>query len=169
VVPKILYHQNPHSKSVDFQTNCRTWVRKLCCQGAEERYDPVTQRVIDQIEHELGVIGRMNLAGYFLIVWDIMHHARQNGIPAQGRGSAANSIIAYLLGITRVDPLRHNLLFERFLNEAMKGTPDIDIDVSTNHREELIQYVYQKYGPQHTAMVSNVVTFQARKAVRMEI
>ncbi|MCL0064464.1 hypothetical protein M1N84_00960 [Dehalococcoidia bacterium] len=108
----------------------------------------------------------MNLAGYFLIVWDIMHHARQNGIPAQGRGSAANSIVAYLLGITRVDSLRHNLLFERFLNEEMKGTPDIDIDISTNYREELIQYVYRKYGEEHTAMVCNVVTFQARKAVR---
>jgi len=143
-----------------------SYLRKLCCQGAEERYDPVTQRVIEQLDHEIGVIQRMNLAGYFLIVWDIMHHARQNGIPAQGRGSAANSIVAYLLGITRVDPLRHNLLFERFLNEEMKGTPDIDIDVSTSHREELIQYVYRKYGQEHTAMVCNVVTFQARKAVR---
>ncbi|MCL0065671.1 error-prone DNA polymerase, partial [Dehalococcoidia bacterium] len=143
-----------------------SYLRKLCRQGAEERYDPVTRRVIDQLDHELGVIQRMNLSGYFLIVWDIMHHAKQNGIPAQGRGSAANSIVAYLLGITRVDPLRHNLLFERFLNEEMKGTPDIDIDISTNHREELIQYVYRKYGQEHTAMVCNVVTFQARKAVR---
>ncbi|MCL0047883.1 PHP domain-containing protein [Dehalococcoidia bacterium] len=143
-----------------------SYLRELCRQGAEERYEPVGEQVIEQLEHELGVIQRMNLAGCFLIVWDIMHHARQNGIPAQGRGSAANSIVAYLLGITRVDSLRHNLLFERFLNEEMKGTPDIDIDISTNHREELIQYVYRKYGEEHTAMVCNVVTFQARKAVR---
>ncbi|MCL0038815.1 PHP domain-containing protein [Dehalococcoidia bacterium] len=143
-----------------------SYLRELCRQGAEERYEPVGEQVIEQLEHELGVIQRMNLAGYFLIVWDIMHHASQNGIPAQGRGSAANSIVAYLLGITRVDSLRHNLLFERFLNEEMKGTPDIDIDISTNHREELIQYVYRKYGEEHTAMVCNVVTFQARKAVR---
>ncbi|MCL0084480.1 PHP domain-containing protein [Dehalococcoidia bacterium] len=143
-----------------------SYLRELCRQGAEERYEPVGEQVIEQLEHELGVIQRMNLAGYFLIVWDIMHHARQNGIPAQGSGSAANSIVAYLLGITRVDSLRHNLLFERFLNEEMKGTPDIDIDISTNHREELIQYVYRKYGEEHTAMVCNVVTFQARKAVR---
>lgn len=143
-----------------------SYLRKLCYLGVEERYHPVSRRVIDQLEHELGVIQRMNLAGYFLIVWDIMRYARENGIPAQGRGSACDSIITYLLGITRVDPLRHNLLFERFLNEEMKGTPDIDIDVSTNHREKLIQYIYGKYGPEHTAMVCNVVTFQARNAVR---
>ena len=143
-----------------------SYLRKLCYQGAEERYNPVSEQVIDQLEHELGIIQRMNLAGYFLIVWDIMHYAKQNGIPAQGRGSAADSIVAYLLGITRVDPLRHNLLFERFLNEEMKGTPDIDIDVSSSHREKLIQYIYHKYGQEHTAMVCNVVTFQARNAVR---
>lgn len=142
------------------------YLTKLCYQGAKERYNPVAQRVIDQLEHELRVIDRMNLAGYFLIVWDIMRYAKENGIPAQGRGSACDSIVTYLLGITRVDPIRYNLLFERFLNEEMKGTPDIDIDVSTNHREKLIQYVYHKYGYEHTAMVSNVVTFQARNAVR---
>ncbi|MBM4451946.1 MAG: DNA polymerase III subunit alpha, partial [Chloroflexi bacterium] len=143
-----------------------SYLRKLCYLGAEERYKPVTEQVKSQLEHELGVIDRMNLAGYFLIVWDIMRYARENGIPAQGRGSAADSIVAYVLGITRVDPIRHNLLFERFLNEGMKGTPDIDVDISTNHREKLIQYVYQKYGQEHTAMVANVVTFQARNAIR---
>ena len=142
------------------------YLMKLCYLGAEEKYSPVTEKVRRQLEYELGVIGRMNLAGYFLIVWDIMRYARENGIPAQGRGSAADSIVAYVLGITRVDPIRHNLLFERFLNEGMKGTPDIDIDVSTNHREKLIQYVYDKYGQEHTAMVANVVTFQVRNAVR---
>ena len=143
-----------------------SYLTKLCYLGAEERYKPMAERVKRQLEHELGVIDRMNLAGYFLIVWDIMRYARENGIPAQGRGSAADSIVAYVLGITRVDPIRHNLLFERFLNEGMKGTPDIDIDISTNHREKLIQYVYEHYGREHTAMVSNVVTFQARNAVR---
>jgi len=142
------------------------YLTKLCYLGAGEKYKSVTEKVKGQLEHELGVIDRMNLAGYFLIVWDIMRYARENGIPAQGRGSAADSIVAYVLGITRVDPIRHSLLFERFLNEGMRGTPDIDIDVSTNHREQLIQYVYEKYGEEHTAMVSNVVTFQARNAVR---
>jgi len=143
-----------------------SYLRTLCYQGANERYNPVTEQVREQLQHELGVIERMNLTGYLLIVWDIMRHARENGIPAQGRGSACDSIVTYLLGITRVDPLRHNLLFERFLNEENNGTPDIDIDVSTNHRERLIQYVYCKYGQEHTAMVCNVVTFQARNAVR---
>ncbi len=143
-----------------------TYLEKLCYQGASEKYKPVTPAVTEQLEHELQVIQQMELAGYFLVVWDIMRYTRERGIPAQGRGSAADSIICYVLGITRVDPLRYNLLFERFLNEEMQGTPDIDIDVSTNHREELIQYVYQKYGEEHTAMVCNVVTFQARNAVR---
>jgi error-prone DNA polymerase len=143
-----------------------TYLMRLCYEGAREKYHPATPAVIEQLEHELGVIQRMHLAGYFLMVWDIMRYARERGIPAQGRGSAADSLVCYVLGITRVDPLRYNLLFERFLNEEMQGTPDIDIDVSTNHREELIQYVYRKYGEEHTAMVCNVVTFQARNAVR---
>jgi error-prone DNA polymerase len=143
-----------------------SYLRKLCYQGAQERYKPLTSVVAGQLEHELGVIQRIRLEGYFLMVWDIMRYARERGIPAQGRGSAADSLVCYVLGITRVDPLRYNLLFERFLNEEMQGTPDIDIDVSTNHREELIQYVYRKYGEEHTAMVCNMVTFQARNTVR---
>jgi error-prone DNA polymerase len=143
-----------------------TYLRKLCYEGAREKYNPLTPAVIKQLEHELGVIQRMQLTGYFLMVWDIMRYARERGIPAQGRGSAADSLVCYVMGITRVDPLRYNLLFERFLNEERQGTPDIDIDVSTNHREELLQYVYRKYGEEHTAMVCNVVTFQARNAVR---
>ncbi len=142
------------------------YLRELCYLGAEKRYRPLTPEVINQLEHELGVIERMGLAGYFLIVWDIVRYAQEKGIAVRGRGSAADSMVAYVLGITAVDPLRYNLLFERFLNEEMKGTPDIDIDISTSRREELIQYVYQKYGHEHSAMVANVVTFQARNAVR---
>ncbi|HZK67518.1 MAG TPA: DNA polymerase III subunit alpha, partial [Chloroflexota bacterium] len=97
---------------------------------------------------------------------DIMRYAREQGIPGQGRGSAADSLVAYALGITKVDPIRHNLLFERFLSEEMTGMPDIDIDFSTNHRERVIQYVYQKYGRDHTAMVCNVVSYRARNALR---
>jgi len=99
-------------------------------------------------------------------VGDIMDYARRNGIPAQGRGSAANSIVAYILGITRVDPIRHRLFLGRFLNEEMSSIPDIDIDISTNHREQLLQYVYGKYGEEHTAMVCTYVTFRARNAIR---
>src|SRR5438067_6542707 len=95
-----------------------------------------------------------------------MRFARSRGIPGQGRGSAADSIVAYLLGITRVDPIEHNLLFERFLHEEMTTTPDIDIDFSTTHREQVIQYVYEKYGPERTGMVCNVVTYRQRSAIR---
>ncbi|TMC62269.1 MAG: error-prone DNA polymerase, partial [Chloroflexi bacterium] len=92
--------------------------------------------------------------------------AKSKGIPAQGRGSAADSIVAYVLGITRVDPIRHNLLFERFINEGRTAYPDVDIDFSSERREEVIQYVYARYGEEHTGMVCNLVTYRARSAVR---
>src|SRR5260370_26361095 len=95
-----------------------------------------------------------------------MQFAREQGVPGQGRGSAADSIVAYVLGITRVDPIEHNLLFERFLHEEMTSTPDIDIDFSTEHRVQVIQYIYDKYGWERTGMGCNVVTFQPRMAIR---
>jgi len=143
-----------------------SYLRRLCLQGAERKYRSVTERVLNQLGHELEVIGRTHLEEYFLIVWDICRYAHERGIPAQGRGSAANSVVAYVLDITRVDPIAHNLLFERFLSEEANTMPDIDVDFSTDHREEVIQYVYDKYGEEHTAMVCNVVTFRARSAVR---
>ncbi len=143
-----------------------SYLAKLSWEKAKERYGEPSQRVTEQISYELDLIKKLGLSGYFLIVWDIMDYARRNGIPAQGRGSAANSIVAYILGITRVDPVRHNLFVGRFINEEMSSIPDIDIDVSTNHREQLIQYVYQKYGEEHVAMVCTYVTFQARNAIR---
>jgi len=143
-----------------------SYLRRLCLQGVERKYPSVTDRVLKQLDHELGVIDRTGLSEYFLIVWDICSYAHERGIPAQGRGSAANSLAAYLLDITRVDPIAHNLLFERFLSEEANTMPDIDVDFSTDHREEVIEYVYDKYGEEHTAMVCNVVTFRARSAVR---
>ncbi len=122
--------------------------------------------MLNQLAHELDAIERAGLAGYFLIVWDIVRFARERGIRCQGRGSAANSIVAYLLGITNVDPLQHHLLFERFLSPDRHTAPDIDIDFAADRREEVIQYVYGRYGADHCAMVCNVVTFQARSAVR---
>ena len=95
-----------------------------------------------------------------------MRFAKRNRIPAQGRGSAADSIVAYVLGITRVDPIRHELLFERFINEGRTAYPDVDIDFSSERREEVIQYVYEHYGAEHTGMVCNLVTYRARSAVR---
>jgi error-prone DNA polymerase len=101
-----------------------------------------------------------------LVVWDIMRFARSRGIRCQGRGSAANSLVVYLLDITPVDPLRHHLLFERFLSAESHTMPDIDVDFAADRREEVIQYVYDRYGEEHTAMVCNVVTYRARSAVR---
>ena len=138
----------------------------LCQDQVRLRYRPLTPEVARRLQTELDVIQRTNLAEFFLIVHDIMEWAREHGVPGQGRGSAANSIVAYLLGITRVDPIAHNLLFERFLHVDHQGTPDIDIDFSTDHREQVIQHVYEKYGAERTGMVANVVTFQPRLAVR---
>ena len=143
-----------------------SFLYRLCQRGAQERYHPITPAVARRLQKELDVIEKTGLAEFFLINWDLMRFAREKGIPGQGRGSAADSIVAYVLGITRVDPIEHNLLFERFLHEDMKTTPDIDVDWSTEHREQVIQYVYEKYGWERTGMVCNVVTFQPRMAAR---
>src|SRR5580700_2559163 len=139
---------------------------RLCQEAVQRKYHPMTRAVAARLQRELDVIEKTRLAEFFLITWDIMRFAREHGIPGQGRGSAADSIVAYLLGVTRVDPVAHDLLFERFLHEDHQGTPDIDIDFSTDHREQVLQYVYEKYGPDRTGMVANVVTFRPRMAIR---
>lgn len=141
-------------------------LERLCHDGVRVRYHPVTPQVVKQLAHELEVIERTHLAEFFLICWDLMRFSRERGIPAQGRGSAGDSIVAYVLGITRVDPIRHRLLFERFINEGRTTYPDVDIDFASSRREEVIQYVYERYGREHTGMVCNVVTYRARSAVR---
>ncbi|HSH21010.1 MAG TPA: PHP domain-containing protein [Candidatus Caenarcaniphilales bacterium] len=143
-----------------------SYLETLCHDGARRHYHPMTPAVLKQLAHELEVIERTGLAEFFLICWDLMRFCRERGIPAQGRGSAGDSIVAYVLGITRVDPIRHRLLFERFINEGRTSYPDVDIDFATSRREEVIQYVYERYGPEHTGMVCNVVTYRARSAVR---
>ncbi|HEY8438986.1 MAG TPA: OB-fold nucleic acid binding domain-containing protein, partial [Candidatus Limnocylindrales bacterium] len=122
--------------------------------------------VVNRLAHELDVIERAGLAEFFLICWDLMRFAKEQGIPAQGRGSATSSIVSYTLGISRVEPIVHNLLFERFINEGRTTYPDVDIDFSSERREEVIQYIYNRYGPEHTGMVCNLVTYRARSAVR---
>jgi error-prone DNA polymerase len=143
-----------------------SYLVSLCQDGARRRYHPVSPAVVRQLAHELDVIERTGLAEFFLICWDLMRFARSRGIPAQGRGSAAGSIVAYVLGISRVEPIRHDLLFERFINEGRTTYPDVDIDFSSERREEVIQYVYARYGAEHTGMVCNLVTYRARSAVR---
>src|SRR5438445_11670151 len=143
-----------------------SFLYKLCVEGVRDRYRPITPDVAKRRQRELEVIEKTGLAEFFLINWDLMRFAKERGVPGQGRGSAADSIVAYVLGITRVDPIEHNLLFERFLHEEMTSTPDIDIDFSTEHREQVIQYIYDKYGWERPGMVCNVVTFQPRRAIR---
>jgi error-prone DNA polymerase len=143
------------------------YLRTLTYAGARERYGTLTSRVRQQLEHELTVIGKLNLAGYFLIVWDIVRFCREQHILAQGRGSAANSAVCYALGITAVDAVGMELLFERFLSEERGEWPDIDIDLpSGDQRERVIQYVYQRYGARGAAMTANVITYRTRSAVR---
>ncbi|HKZ90835.1 MAG TPA: PHP domain-containing protein, partial [Candidatus Limnocylindrales bacterium] len=143
-----------------------SYLERLCHDGVRQRFHPITPRVLKQMAHELEVIERTGLAEFFLICWDLMRFSRERGIPAQGRGSAGDSIVAYALGITRVDPIRHELLFERFINEGRTTYPDVDIDFASSRREEVIGYVYEHYGPAHTGMVCNIVTYRARSAVR---
>ncbi len=139
----------------------------LTHEGARRRYRPVTPRVMAQLQRELDLIARLELAGYFLIVWEIVEFCRQRGILVQGRGSAANSAVCYALGITAVDPIGMELLFERFLSEERGEWPDIDLDLpSGDHREEVIQHVYKKYGAAGCAMTANCITYRSRSAVR---
>ncbi|MDB5074582.1 MAG: polymerase subunit alpha, partial [Chloroflexi bacterium] len=141
-------------------------LRALCMTGLWRRHKHPTRAALDQLARELGVIERTNLAEYFLIVHDIVQFAKDKGILCQGRGSAADSLAVYCLGITPVDPLAHNLLFDRFLNEGQSSMPDIDLDIQNDRREEVIQYVYARYGEAHTAMVCNVVSYRSRSALR---
>ncbi len=144
-------------------------LRELVARGVRERYGggPLGARARRQVEHELTVIARLDLAGYFLIVWDIVEFCRANDVLVQGRGSAANSAVCYALGITAVDPVGMDLLFERFLSEARGEWPDIDIDLpSGERREAVIQHVYQQYGRLGAGMTANVITYRGRSAAR---
>jgi len=149
-----------------------TQLRALCEQGLIKRYPgrPQTLRANSpqrrQLEHELDVISTLELEEFFLCVHNIVSAARSMGIRCSGRGSAANSLVAYLLEITGVDPIQHGLLFERFLNPERKGMPDIDIDIQSDRRDELIRYVEQTYTHEHAAMVANVNTYRLRGALR---
>ena len=144
-----------------------SFLRKITQAGARERYRPYDDRARRQIERELNLIEKLDLAGYFLIVWDIVNFCRQQDILVQGRGSAANSAVCYSLGITAVDPIAMELLFERFLSEERGEWPDIDIDLpSGDRRERVIQHVYEKYGKLGAAMTANVITYRGRSAAR---
>ena len=144
-----------------------SFLRKMTEVGARERYRPYHDRARRQVTRELDLIEQLDLAGYFLIVWDIVNYCRQHGILVQGRGSAANSAVCYSLGITAVDPVGMELLFERFLSEERGEWPDIDLDLpSGDRREQVIQHVYERYGRLGAGMTANVITYRGRSAAR---
>jgi len=159
--------QFPHFPVPPGESSPQSYLRTLVFRGARERYgDPIPTKAERQIDYELGIIARMDLAGYFLIVWDIARAAHELGVLCQGRGSAANSAVCYALGITAVDPIGMNLLFERFLSEERNEVPDIDIDFAHQDREKVIQYVYDRYDREHAAMTAEVITYRTRSAIR---
>jgi len=147
-----------------------SFLRLLTWEGAERRYGPkATERVpgaYHQLAYELEMIEQLGFAGYFLIVWDIVEFCRRSNIYCQGRGSAANSAVCYALGITNADAVALGLLFERFMSPERDGPPDIDIDIESDRREEVIQYVYERHGREYAAQVANVITYRAKSAIR---
>jgi error-prone DNA polymerase len=148
-------------------TTSAGWLRHLSLQGARRRYDGrIPPEVTAQLERELALIEELDYCGYFLTMWEIVRYCREHGILCQGRGSAANSIVCYCLGITAIDPVRMKLLFERFISRERAEPPDIDLDIEHQRREEVIQHVYEKYGRSYAAMVANVVRYRAKSAVR---
>jgi error-prone DNA polymerase len=143
------------------------FLRARVLEGARGRYGSITPRVRAQIDRELALIEKLGFCGYFLCIWDLVQFAREQGIMSQGRGSAANSVVCYSLGITACDPIGYQLLFERFLAEGRTSWPDIDLDLpSGDRRERVIQEVYRRYGTHGAAMTANVITFRGRSAMR---
>src|SRR6187431_566232 len=143
-----------------------SWLRELTRQGADERYAHIRSEAEERLRKELAVIEDKDFPGYFLIVHDMVKFARDNGILCQGRGSAANSVVCYVLGITAVDPITFKLPFERFLSTTRDEEPDIDVDFDSDRREEVIQEVYRRYGRHNAAQVANVISYRPRSAVR---
>ncbi len=144
------------------------YLRVICEKGARERYgDPLPDRVRERMDYELSVMEKMGFASYFLIVWDLRRFARENGVRVgPGRGSAAGSLVGYCLGITSIDPLRYDLIFERFLNPSRKEMPDIDLDFSNEDRGRVIDYIFQRYGADHVAQIITTGTMKSRLVLR---
>jgi error-prone DNA polymerase len=164
----------PHAVLPEGQS-ASAYLRELCIAAFRQKYPQrsgpsglleSTRQAAELLKKELSVIAHLQLDEFFLVVREVIQFARSRGIRCSGRGSAANSLVAYLLGITGVDPIRHHLLFERFLHTGRKGMPDIDVDFETHRRHEVIAWMEERFGPAHTAMTANLVTFRLRLAVR---
>jgi error-prone DNA polymerase len=161
-----IQYRYPSESLPDGHTSSQ-WLRHLAIQGAKKRYsESIPSEVKTQLEKELALIEELDYCGYFLTMWEIVDYCRRNGIICQGRGSAANSAVCYCLGITAIDPVRMELLFERFLSRERAEPPDIDLDIEHRRREEVIQHIYKKYGRDRAAMVANFVRYRMKSAVR---
>ena len=141
-------------------------LQRISYEGLAHRYNPITDKAVNRLDYELSVINELNFTDYFLVVWDIVNEAKRRGMMTIGRGSAANSLVSYCLGLTEVDPVKYNLYFERFLNKGRNSPPDVDIDFSWKERDEIVRFVFEKYGYENVAMISTHVTFRARSAFR---
>ncbi|WP_057768646.1 DNA polymerase III subunit alpha [Lactobacillus selangorensis] len=159
--------QLPHFPTPD-QESAVAYLNQLAQRGLQARFKgAIPDNYQQRLQYELGIINQMGFADYFLIVWDVVHHARSVGILiGPGRGSAAGSLVAYALAITEVDPIRYNLLFERFLNPNRQNMPDIDLDIPDDRREELLQYVHERYGSEHMAQIITFGTLAAKSSLR---
>ena len=146
--------------------NAYSYLKKICLLGLEERYLPNDHKALSRLDYELEVIEELGYSHYFLVVHDIVREAKLRQMRILGRGSAANSLVSYCLGFTDIDPIAHNLYFERFLNRARTSPPDVDLDFSWRERDEIVKYVFEKYGYDRVAMISTTVTFRARSAFR---
>ena len=168
ITSEIVLHQQLLPKfPLPTEKSTTAFLKEQCLIGLEKRVSEPDKRYIDRLEYELTVIGKMGFEDYFLIVWDVMAYAHKVKIvTGAGRGSAAGSLVAYLLGITDVDPIEYDLLFERFLNEERYTMPDIDLDFPDNRREEILQYVRNKYGKNHVAQIATFGTLAAKMALK---
>ena len=164
LVPEFI---TPPSANLPQGETARSYLRKLCAAGLQRRYSREARpQALRQTKREIAIVSSLDLEEFFLVVHEIVDKARDLGIRCAGRGSAANSIIAYLLGITAVDPIEHNLLFERFLHGGRKGTPDIDVDFDSDRRDEIISWMEERFGIEQTAMTGTVITYRLRMALR---
>ena len=161
-----LRYEYPEEARAGFDT-AQEALEHFTRQGARERFgETIPDKVETALRHELALIGQLGYAPYFLTVHDIVRFARSRGILAQGRGSAANSSVCFCLGVTEVDPTKHDLLFERFVSAERKEPPDIDIDFEHERREEVMQYVYARYGRERAGLAASLITYRARSAIR---
>ncbi len=154
------------SYNTNQKENSASLLSTIAFNGLRKKYYSIDEKIKNRLEYELSVIRELNFTDYFLIVWDIVQEAKKRGMMTIGRGSAANSLVAYCLELTQVDPIKLNLYFERFLNKARSNPPDVDIDFSWKERDEIVKYVFEKYGYERVAMISTTITFRARSAFR---